>query len=120
MLLDGLTTAPTSSAPRALRRPPRRGADDQGNRPEPLGRQSRGKFSWYEPLTDPDAIPRAVHYVLGNDQLFLNSTSDATLLPAVFAAAEAVVHPPSAAELRADIETFGITSLFDGDALERI
>ena len=79
-----------------------------------------GKFSWYEPLTDPDAIRRAVHYVLGNDQLFLNSTSDATLLPAVFAAAEAAVHAPAADELRADIETFGITSLFDGDALERI
>ena len=79
-----------------------------------------GKFSWYEPLTDPDAIRRAVHNVLGNDQLFLNSTSDATLLPAVFAAAEAAVHAPSADELRADIETFGITSLFDGDALERI
>ena len=79
-----------------------------------------GKFSWYEPLTDPDAIRRAVHYVLGNDQLFLNSTSDATLLPALFAAAEAAVHTPSADELRADIEAFGITSLFDGDALERI
>lgn len=79
-----------------------------------------GKFSWYEPLTDPDAIRRAVHYVLGNEQLFLNSTSDATLLPAVFAAAEAEVHVPSADELRTDIETFGITSLFDGDALERI
>ena len=79
-----------------------------------------GKFSWYEPLTDPDAIRRAVHNVLGNDQLFLNSTSDATLLPAVFAAAETAVRAPSADELRADIETFGITSLFDGDALERI
>ena len=79
-----------------------------------------GKFSWYEPLTDPEAIRRAVHYVLGNEQLFLNSTSDATLLPALFAAAEAEVHAPSADELRADIETFGITSLFDGDALERI
>lgn len=79
-----------------------------------------GKFSWYEPLTDPDAIRRAVHYVLGNDQLFLNSTSDATLLPVVFAATEAAVNPPTADELRADIETFGITSLFDGDALERI
>ena len=79
-----------------------------------------GKFSWYEPLTDPDAIRRAVHYVLGNDQLFLNSTSDATLLPVVFAATEAAVNPPTADELRADLETFGITSLFDGDALERI
>ena len=79
-----------------------------------------GKFSWYEPLNDPAAIRRAVHYVLGHDHLFLNTTSDAALLPDLLAAAEAEVQAPSADELRADIETFGITSLFDGDALERI
>jgi aryl-alcohol dehydrogenase-like predicted oxidoreductase len=79
-----------------------------------------GKFSWYEPLIDAAAIRRAVHYVLGNHQVFLNTTSDATLLPAVLAAAEAEVHPPSAHELRDDVDAFGITSLFDGEALERI
>ncbi|MGZ4766124.1 MAG: aldo/keto reductase [Ilumatobacteraceae bacterium] len=81
-----------------------------------------GKFSWYEPLTDPAAIARAVRFVLGNTQLFLNTTSDATLLPAVLAAvAEAADFAvPSADELRADVEAFGITSLFDGAALERI
>src|SRR3954471_10072022 len=31
--------------------------------------------SWYEPLTDPDAIARAVHFVLGNQQLFIDSSS---------------------------------------------
>lgn len=81
-----------------------------------------GKFSWYEPLTDPAAIARAVRYVLGNPHVFLNTTSDATLLPTVLAAvAEAADFArPTADELRADLETFGITSLFDGDALERI
>lgn len=81
-----------------------------------------GKFSWYEPLTDPAAIARAVRFVLSNPHLFLNTTSDATLLPAVLAAvAEAADFAvPSTDELRADIETFGITSLFDGTALERI
>jgi aryl-alcohol dehydrogenase-like predicted oxidoreductase len=80
-----------------------------------------GKFSWYEPLTDPDAIGRAVRYVLGNSQLFLNSSSDATLLPTILEAAQAGdLTPPSADELRDDIGTFGITSLFDGEALERI
>jgi aryl-alcohol dehydrogenase-like predicted oxidoreductase len=81
-----------------------------------------GKFSWYEPLTDPAAIARAVRYLLGNPQLFLNTTSDATLLPAVLASvAEAADFAmPSPDELRADIESFGITSLFDGGALERI
>jgi aryl-alcohol dehydrogenase-like predicted oxidoreductase len=80
-----------------------------------------GKFSWYEPLTDPAAIGRAVRYVLSNDQLFLNTTSDATLLPLLLAAAEAGdLSAPSADELRDDVETFGITALFDGETLERI
>ncbi len=80
-----------------------------------------GKFSWYEPLTDPDAIVRAVGYVLGNSQLFLNTTSDATLLPIILAAAtDDGLATPSADQLRADIDRFGITSLFDGGALERI
>jgi aryl-alcohol dehydrogenase-like predicted oxidoreductase len=80
-----------------------------------------GKFSWYEPLTDPDAIGRGVRYVLGNEQLFLNTSSDATLLPTILAAAAADgLEPPTPAELRADIDNFGITSLFDGSDLERI
>jgi aryl-alcohol dehydrogenase-like predicted oxidoreductase len=78
------------------------------------------KFSWYEPLTDPAAIARAVHYVLANRQLFLNTTSDASLLPAVLAAATGDIVSPSADEMRRDIDHFGITSLFDGGDLERI
>lgn len=80
-----------------------------------------GKFSWYEPLTDPAAIGRGVRYVLGNEQLFLNTSSDATLLPTILAAAETGdLTAPSPGELRDDVDTFGITALFDGDSLERI
>jgi len=80
-----------------------------------------GKFSWYEPLTDPDAIGRAVRYVLANEQLFLNTTSDVSLLPAVLAAAAAAdTGAPTDDEMHADIEQFGITALFDGAALERM
>ncbi len=79
-----------------------------------------GKHSWYEPLTGPEAIGRAVRLVLGNDQLFLNSTSDVSLLPFVLDAAAGDLTSPSDGELRADAETFGITALFDGADLERI
>jgi aryl-alcohol dehydrogenase-like predicted oxidoreductase len=79
-----------------------------------------GKFSWYEPLTDPAAIARGVRFVLGNPQLFLNSSSDATLLPQILSAAAGDLAPPSPDELRDDVQSFGITALFDGDALERI
>ena len=83
--------------------------------------ESERRFSWYEPLQDPAAIGRAVRFVLGNAQLFLNTTSDATLLPAVLAAAaEARPSTPSDDEMRADQAEFAITPLFDGGRLERI
>lgn len=77
-------------------------------------------YSWYEPITEPDAIDRAVRFVLGNPDLFLNSTSDTRLLPAVFAAAEGELDLPDPAELEADRARFEITPLFDGAELERI
>lgn len=78
------------------------------------------RFSWYEPLEDEGAIGRATRWVLGNPQLFLNTTSDARKLPVILAAAESNQAPPSDQDLRDDTATFGITPLFDGDALERI
>jgi aryl-alcohol dehydrogenase-like predicted oxidoreductase len=78
------------------------------------------KFSWYEPVSDPDAIGRAVRFVLSRSQLFLNSTSDARLLPLVLEAAAGRLDPPTEAEMVADESAYGITPLFDGGALERI
>jgi aryl-alcohol dehydrogenase-like predicted oxidoreductase len=87
-------------------------------RPEHTGR----RFSWYEPIVDPAAIGRAVRWVLANPQLFLNTPSDARLLPVVLdaAAGAGAVTPPDEAELRADVVQQGIEPLFDGDELERI
>jgi aryl-alcohol dehydrogenase-like predicted oxidoreductase len=81
---------------------------------------SERRFSWYEPLTDPAAIDRAVRFVLSNPQLFLNTSSDARLLEATLAAAEGDLSRPADAELRADVEEYGMAALFDGAALERI
>ncbi len=77
-------------------------------------------FSWYEPLTDPVAIGRATRHVLAHPQLFLNTTSDARLLPPIVEAASDDHPAPTPAELRADVETYGITDLFDNADLERI
>jgi aryl-alcohol dehydrogenase-like predicted oxidoreductase len=81
---------------------------------------STGGFSWYDPLTDPAAIDRAVRFVLGHPQMFLNTTSDARLLPLVVEAARGDLSSPTAEEMRADVIAEGITPLFDGDVLERI
>jgi hypothetical protein len=58
--------------------------------------------------------------VLGNDDLFLNTSSDARLLPLTVEAAEGAVSLPSDDAMRADADRLGITPLFADGALERI
>ncbi len=77
------------------------------------------RFSWYEPLEDPSAIARAVRWVLGHPQLFLNTSSDARKLAQAIAAAQHRTIP-TAEQMQADVDAIGITALFDGDILERI
>jgi len=70
------------------------------------------RYSWYEPLRDPAAIRRAVHWVLARPGVFLNTTSDATLLPAILEAASAPIERPSDAEMRADVAREAMAPLF--------
>ena len=70
------------------------------------------RFSWYEPLRDPAALRRAVHWVLARPGIFLNTTSDATLLPAVLAAAAERVESPSDAAMAADVASEAMAPLF--------
>lgn len=81
---------------------------------------TRPHFSWYEPLDDPDAIARAVRYVLADERVFLNTTSDARLLPTIVDAASGSLERPTDDELVADETAHEITPIFDGEALERI
>lgn len=78
------------------------------------------RHSWYRPLPPGEALARAVAYVLGRPQLFLNSSSDARLLRPIVAAAEAGRPAPSDEDMAAVIAEAGMVPLFDGDALERI
>ncbi len=84
------------------------------------GASDAPRFSWYEPLTDPRAIARAVRYVLSREGLFLNTTSDARLLPLVLEAAQGGMIAPSDADMADDADAFGVSPLFDGGELERI
>ncbi len=69
-------------------------------------------YSWYEPMRDPDAIRRAVHYVLQTPDLFLNTSSDATILPAILDAAGHPDRAPSDASLREEATRLGIEPIF--------
>ena len=61
-----------------------------------------------------------MRYVLSNERLFVNTSSDARLLPMLVDAASGDLSAPSDDELAADEQRFGITPLFDGAELERI
>ena len=54
----------------------------------PYPAQQRSHSTWYQPLTDQESIDKAVHWVLGNEDVFLNTVGDITLLPKVLDAAQ--------------------------------
>ena len=82
--------------------------------------ESERRYSWYEPLREADPIARAVRYILSKPQLFLNTTSDATLLPTVFEAAASAGSEPSRSELEADIASYAMQPLFVPDGPQGI
>ena len=45
------------------------------------------RLSWYEPIKDEDALRRAVHWNMSRPGIFLNTSSDATLLRGILTAA---------------------------------
>jgi aryl-alcohol dehydrogenase-like predicted oxidoreductase len=75
-------------------------------------RPGERRFSWYEPLQDKAALQRAVHWVLSRPGLFLNTSSDTTLLEATLEAAAQLGPRPSDAAMQADVAAFGMEPLF--------
>ncbi len=78
------------------------------------------RYSWYRPIRDPEMLQRAVGYTLSRPGLFLNSTSDATLLPALLDAAEAPLRKPADADMAADVAEIGIEPLFVRDQTDDV
>jgi aryl-alcohol dehydrogenase-like predicted oxidoreductase len=70
------------------------------------------KFSWYEPLRDPTAIRRAAHFVLSRPGLFLNTSSDTTILRATLEAASEAARQPASSEMQADVTRYSMEPLF--------
>lgn len=78
------------------------------------------RFSWYEPLKEPDAIGRAVDFVLSQPGLFLNTSSDATILRHILEAAAAFRTAPNGDALAADVSRFDMQPLFIRDVSDTI
>ncbi|MBI5958373.1 MAG: aldo/keto reductase [Chloroflexi bacterium] len=68
--------------------------------------------TWYEPLTTQAAIDKAVHWVLGQDGIFLNAPGDIHVLPQVLDAASRFESRPSDEEMQAVTAELDMAPLF--------
>jgi aryl-alcohol dehydrogenase-like predicted oxidoreductase len=62
------------------------------------------RFSWYEPVKEEQTLKRMVHWVLDQPDVFLNTSSDATLLPLILAAATQYDGANRSPEAKSDLE----------------
>ena len=78
----------------------------------PWGSKEPSAATWYEPLTDRDDIDRAVWWVLGRDDVFLNTVGDLELLPRVLDSASRYEVRPTPEDIDELSERLRLTSLF--------
>jgi len=76
------------------------------------GEKKWSHSTWYEPLTDEEAITRCVHWVMSIPGIFLNTVGDLQELPKVLKAANSFVQCPSKEEMNAIVEEMQMQILF--------
>jgi aryl-alcohol dehydrogenase-like predicted oxidoreductase len=78
----------------------------------PWGDREHTASTWYEPLTEQDAIDTAVWWVLGRPGIYLNTVGDIDLLLQVLDAAERFESRPSEQEMHALASSWQMEPLF--------
>lgn len=68
--------------------------------------------TWYQPLSNPQAIEKAVAWVLGIPEVFVVSTGDLTVLPHILSAAAEFEGRPKEAEMQDLVREQGMEPLF--------
>jgi len=79
---------------------------------QPWEGRPQTRATWYEPLEDQPAIDAAVHWVLGNPQVFLNTVGDIHVLPRVLESASRFVARPSDSVMQAMLADQAMAPLF--------
>lgn len=78
----------------------------------PWGDREQTRSTWYEPLENQDAVDLAVHWVLGNPQVFLNTVGDIHVLPKVLDAAGRFQEKPSDTQMDQIVAELEMAPLF--------
>ncbi len=77
------------------------------------GNKKWSRSTWYEPLTDGEAITKCVHWVMSIPGIFLNTVGDLQELPKVLKAAAGFEQPPSEEEMSRIVEKTQMQMLFN-------
>jgi aryl-alcohol dehydrogenase-like predicted oxidoreductase len=78
----------------------------------PWGERAHTRNTWYDPLEDQEAVDHAVHWVLGEPQVFLNTVGDIHVLPKVLEAASRFKTRPSDDVMQETMARQGMAPLF--------
>lgn len=78
----------------------------------PWATTEKQRNTWYQPLEDQVDIDRAVHWVIGRPNIFLNTAGDIHLLPKILDAAHRFESRPSDDDMTTMLEAQCMTSLF--------
>jgi predicted aldo/keto reductase-like oxidoreductase len=82
-----------------------------------LGHKKKKHAVWYDPLDDPKSIANAIHWAMGNPNIFINTVGDIHLLRHVLEAAANFKSMPSNEIMNAEVKKNDITPLFTGDEI---
>jgi predicted aldo/keto reductase-like oxidoreductase len=82
-----------------------------------LGDKKSKHSVWYDPLDDPHSITNAIHWSMGNPNVFINTVGDIHLLKLVLEAASKFKSGPSDEVMLDEIKKNKITPLFTGDEI---
>ena len=78
----------------------------------PWGITPQNRNTWYQPLEEQEDIDRAVHWVLGRSDVFLNTIGDVELLPKVLDGASRFSKRPPDEEMNEMMKKNKMSSLF--------
>lgn len=77
------------------------------------GNKEWSRSTWYEPLSNDEAITKCVYWVLGIPGIFLNTVGDVQELPKVLKAADSFEKRPADEEMKAVVEEMKMQTLFN-------
>jgi hypothetical protein len=76
------------------------------------GNKERNHITWYEPLSNQEAIDKFIHWVLGIPDVFLITAGDMQVLPKILEAAANLQDSPSDETMKKLVEKYSIKPIF--------